>query len=582
MAADEQASIRQTPEAERSQEQAVKLAQLDAVVSYLDRARQALGEARLALRRDQGSVSHERGDAGLALLKRAREQLDDPLTVLRKIAGDHVQAMKMSEILTAFRAGSIKLDEKKAESAPSWLSGAFLATAEKDVLDRTQEVATRMKAAAEAPAPNDPAQADPEAAKWQALAKQATPLLENAVGELGQVESALRADKIADASPGQGRALESLSRAMELFADLKQLIEITYGQESQVAALLDPESELGKSLPAHERMRLLNDVATANVERVQRITGLLDEEEATALAKIQAAARAQGGGQPGAPAPDPQAADADLENQKAFFAQAKAIRQSAEQALVKQKQEIANRASSAKATAKEALGHLEELRKMFFTLIERLKQLHGDQSSTRDRTASAQAADDSERDSKIPGLSGAQTEHAQTGQGLLDALGQQVASAAQSQDPNAKDFAERGQKAIEELTAAVTEMTQASQALTDAQKAIGMQSSDLTPTVDGQGRAVERLAAAIAALEPPQNDQQDQKDQGQNQDQQNQDSQEQKKDGEQKQPQPSEEEQNSAQQAERKLQNIRDREAERRREREKREQSRPEPVDKDW
>ena len=88
LAAEERLFIEQTPEAERTPEQHLRAWQLTAAGRYLERARQSLSEARRRLRRLEGELGHRRADAGLGRLKRAREQLMDPVTVLGAVARD--------------------------------------------------------------------------------------------------------------------------------------------------------------------------------------------------------------------------------------------------------------------------------------------------------------------------------------------------------------------------------------------------------------------------------------------------------------------------------------------------------------
>ena len=88
LAAEERLYIEQTPEEQRPPDQQSRAYQLAAMTSYLERARQSLSDARRSLRRLEGERGHRRADAALAELKRAREQLLDPVTVLQAVMRD--------------------------------------------------------------------------------------------------------------------------------------------------------------------------------------------------------------------------------------------------------------------------------------------------------------------------------------------------------------------------------------------------------------------------------------------------------------------------------------------------------------
>jgi hypothetical protein len=604
MAADEQDAIRAQPEDQRSPEQRGRLAALDAVVKYVDRGRQAASEVRLALRRLQGQTAHGRGDAALALWKRAREQLLDPVSVLQRVAADHAAVSMSSALLEKLQAGKLSLQGAPSGGPPPWLTAESLADGEKDAGERAGEVRARLDALAQAPGAAVPgaavpgaAAADPDMARLAAAARSAVPHLDRALAALRAAGESLAAGKLAEAQPRQVEAEDALFQAIERFAGLRQLIELTHGQQAGLVALLDPKNAEAGKLDAGERRRLVTDGAGRNLERVKRLTELLADEKTKVEAEAQAAAAQAGAGAPGGAGQGPaQGPDQDAAARAELFARAEKARAGAEAALARLVQ-MAERAGSgpgagkaggaAKGAAEEALRHLDELRRLFFTLVERLKELRARQGETHDKTATASASDDdAERAKLVPPLVDPQGEHAQVAQALADALAAQADAAGQSDDPKAADAAEAARKATDEIRAAHDQMAEAARGLGEARDAMANQSTDLTPIVKAQSAALDHLDEAIRLLEPPKPDDQKQ-DQKQDQDQkqgggQDQKDKEQKGQGNQGQSQSSPDENVSAQQAERRLQSIRDREAERRRERERRQQSRPEPVDKDW
>jgi hypothetical protein len=592
LASDEQAGIRAKPEDQRSPEESGRLVALDAVTSYLDRGRQAASEVRLALRRLQGQVAHGRGDAALASWKRAREQLLDPVAVLQRVAGDHRENAIATGLLAEMAAGRLRLDGAPA-GPPPWLTGETLAAGEKDAADRAGEVRARLDALAQAPAPGaaapgappgspgsaNPADAqqDPAMARLQAAARDALPFLDRALAALKAAGEALGSSDLAGARPRQAEALDALLQAIERFSDLRQLIELAYAQEAGLVALLDPANAEAQKLAADERKRLLGEGTTRNLDRVKRLADLLTAEKARVEAEAQAAAQQGGQGQPGAAQPG---ADQEAAARAELFARAETERAGAQAALERLGQAIQSGAAGGKAktAAEDGLRHLEALRRLFFTLVERLKQLREEQGETHDKIASAQASDDEARAKVVPPAVDSQTQHAQVAQALADALAAQ-ADSADASDPEAAKAAEAARKATDELRQAHEQMADAATGLGEARDAMATQSTDLSPIVTAQSAALDHLDEAIRLLEPPRPD--DQKQDQDKQDQQQSGEQDKKDDkGDDKSQSP--DQKVSAQQAERRLQSIRDREAERRRQREQRQQSRPEPVDKDW
>ena len=425
--------------------------------------------------------------------------------------------------------------------------------------------------------------ADPAAERLRAAASEALPHLDRALAALKSAGDLLVSDDLAGAQPKQIEAETALLEAIERFAGLRQLIELAHAQQSVLVPLLDPKNAEAAKLAAGERKRLVTDGTARNLERVKRLSGLLADEKARAEAEIKAQAQggqaqggqAQGGqAQGGQPAPDASAQEA-IAAQAELFARAEQARAGAQAALEKLATAAGGAGGKAKASAEEAMRHLDELRRLFFTLIERLKELRQQQGDTHDRSATVQAALDEERTTRLPPLADSQTEHTAVAQALAEGLAAQADAAQQSDDPKAAQAAEAMSKATEEVRAAHTQMTEAARVLGEARDTMATQSTDLSPALTAQAEALDHLDEAIRLLEPPRPDDEN-KDQEQEQKDQ--------KDGEKKQeqPQPSPEDKVSAQQAERRLQSIRDREAARRRERERRQETRPEPVDKDW
>ena len=570
LATEERLFIEQTPPDQLTPEQQGRAYQLQGVTDFLERARQSLSDARRRLRRLDGERAHRRADAALAELKRAREQLLDPLRVLQAAARDQLQLVAETATLATFRDEPLRL----AEAPGAWLTAKYLAERQEDVGARTGGVLGRFDAVTAAN--TDDANAD----ALQAVVE-ATPIVENGLAAMRAAIRALESEDPGGAVPEQTHALELLQQAMELFAGAKELIELAYAGQRNIVALLTPGENEQQRLSAAERAEALFAGTVDNQRRLQRLGTVFQQEAQQA---------------------DAQAAEEQASGEAERRRQAEALRERALAALDSLADWIGAHSGSAgdvgtaRAAAAEALAALEELRRLFFTIVEHIQALHGAQADTHDATATLQfestAADDTYA-TRIEATASQQAQHGQLGDALAQALARQAdaasAQAAQGADAQAPAAPDVDDEQANAAAAAETMAAQLAEAATEVRKAggrmagaaatladgaarAGTMSPELEPALEDQIKALDHLENALRALSPPDGEQQDQQsggDQG----------------GEQAQAQQSQgdegmEERMSQRQALKRLQAIRDREAQRQRRRT--DAAAPEPVEKDW
>ncbi|MDE0661326.1 MAG: hypothetical protein OXI79_16960 [Gammaproteobacteria bacterium] len=557
LATEERLHIEQTPPEQRPPEQQSRVHQLARATDYLERARQSLDDARRRLRRLEGERGHRRTDAALAELKRAREQLQDPVTVLKAVARDEQELIAHTGALAAFSDGTISLEGE----IPGWLTDKHLAERQEAIGVRTGGVLSRF----EAVMATDPAAVSggDEAGMRRAVeaAEEAVPMLGEGLAAMRAAITALESGNAAAALPEQNRAIAAIAQAIELFADVKSLIELAYGTQQGIVGLLTPgEDEDQGALSADEREAVAGRLIADNQRRLERLKGLLEEEAAAATAEAQ----------------DAQSRSA-VESR---FELAESLRARAGDGLANLASSVDDGAvDDARANAAQTLAHLEELRRLFFSIVEHVAALLADQVETHDRTATLQAESSAAMgDEFAPAVAAAaerQSRHAQVGDALAAALAQQ-ADAATAPAPNATGTpaasadpaaGERLAKAADEVRKAGGRMLSAATILGDGAVRATTMSPDLEPALTDQLAAMEHLENALQELVPPQQRQQ----QGEER---------QQGDAQQARPQSGEDEQMSQRQALKRLQAIRDREAERQRRRDG--QTSPEPVEKDW
>lgn len=577
---------------ERGQEEEMRLVQLQNLDIYLQAARGELADTRRLLRRLLGDKAHGRAVAGLAALERAREQLLDPVTVLRGIAQDQAQVLGQTAGLDQLGEGGVQLgagDEAAQDAPPAppvWLTAEHLQGRQDVLRQRTDEVLARFQAGVSAagdPAAQPDAPADPRQQRVLAQAAEAIPSLEQAVAHMQGAASALAGEDLTRAAEAQTDAIEALFRAMERFSDIRALIELIHREHMATSALLTPsDAPEAVALPPEiaglstaERSARIRALVTRNTDRLSRLEGLLDDE----LAVLDAQAADAGAGGAGAAQPGPQAeqmSPEQIDAAKQQYLQAQGLRAQADEALARLAEAMgegsALRIDGARAAAGEAAEHIEDLRRLFFSIVEHLKELLQSQTRTHDQTGSAAAGPDEELSGRLGQLVEPQSEHAATGDALAQALAAQADAAAQQpqQPGSGADASERLAQAAGEVTQATAEMQSAADFLRKDAEAARSMSVDIGPTLEAQQVAMEHLENAIRLLQPPQEQQQDQQDQQQQDQQQDQQQQQQQA------------QEMSQQQAQRRLQEIRDREAERQRDKRRRERFTPEPVEKDW
>jgi hypothetical protein len=579
LAADEIDAIGKKPDDKRSDEEKVRVVQLKNLDLYLIEARSRITEARRKLQELAAEDGVDRAEAALVALKRAREQLLDPITVMRTIAQDELAVLQD----TAYsEAGPLQLGPSAPAELPGWLAPPVIAGRQGGIRDRLEEVRARLTAAAEAPPPPaaDPAAPasppDPKHEKLLARVKAALPSVGDASAAMDRARQALTGKQIKAALEHEQAALAALARAIEQFSDLKQTIELVHAEHQELLRLLGPEA--AKQLDAARRARQTREALSRNLARMPRLAELLTDEVAQLDAQgAQIDAKA-------AEAPkDPKEAEAHKQQVEQARQQLEQARQQLEQARqqLSRAEELRGQAATALGALDKALAaakdpmppandadaRITELRKLFFSVIEHLQELIREQGETRDQTSAASGEDDVTRAPKLPGLIGRQEGHATLAKAITDALAQQADAASKQpaqpgaqQGPDAKSLA----SAADEVRKAQDAMADSRTTLVKARDAQNTTES-LAPSVKSQATAIEHLENALKLLQPPpkksQNDDKDQQEQQQQQQQQQQ----------QPQPQP----QGGA------GQRARDQDAQRQRERRERD-AQSDPVEKDW
>ena len=613
--ANAKALIESKTEEARTQEEAYRKFQFEAVIPLLDQARQYMGSARRQMRDMSMNDALRQTNKAFYALKQAREQLDDPLRILGHISEDEQNFVRLAEANAVFKSPE-RLAEYRAKtqnseaSLPPWLNEALLSDTQQDVLERTKRVASFLEAVVSADVSGtEQAGADAEAAAEQrAQIGEALPLIRRAAEEMAAADGAVLRDDADGALRHGAQSVELLALAMERFADLKHLVEIAYRSQKAMSGVVagDIGSESPHLLSREQQKGLLSPALSTNIERLERLSAALAKASAKAIAKVNKAAQSAQGQAAAQGQGDALKAQIDeqiAETQK-FFEHAETLRAEA-QAAMKRMAAVVDAYDAEKrgatgvggtategagsggivpATAEDAVwgelseddelagSHLEQLRMLFFTIAEHVEELLRQQMSTLDTTTDVSTLAGDEQSLKLPAVVDRQRVHELTATQLARAITEQ-SEKMRAQAEQAPQGGEQAQEMAQRYGQAASEIEVAAASMRQAQTDLQSEDRLFSEALAQQKESAEHLEKALEWLQPPQQQQQQQNDQQQQQnDEQQQNAQQQQK------PQ----QKMSKEQAEKKIEQIRSRDQARRKARESRNEGAGMPVVNDW
>ena len=625
----ERDAIMNMPEETRAPDEALRAAQLEGALVYLDSAIDRMGQTRRQLRQSRAERAYRRGAAALGELKRARDQLRDPVeqigVLLEEVGGLIRSTAALVSKTRPVSEGA--LGDREADArVPAFLTKESLGEEGRRLEERVSELGARLGSAAEqaaaapieAPPGQPPAQGEPSSADREALKQaliEAAPLVVAAGASLSQATTEIEAGILLDALGAENDAGKQLAEAQEAFFDLGQLLEVAHRDQSRLTNFVLEEKE---PIDRTELAPALRELQTKNTARAMRLVNLLARSRATRIAEVEAAVE-QSGGTPSADpeAPDPVAMEQerfDVAGQLLALAEG-AMRETSDGLLPSTP--LWEEAGGSSARARD---HLEAIRTLFFTLVEHLRKLARDQvnlgddtlealalsvtesgstegeqadvdtaapvsgAATQGRTAPAEprGPDTTERLRALDGEQGSLEERAGT---IADVLLEQAASAPAEAEA-------QGQPDGDTLRRAAEHVASAQLAMRETRSIFGDPVGALPPATELQKQAVTELAAALALLEPPPPPEDQQQDENQDSEDQQDSGDDEKEDQESESQQDESEassdneeaaEQESEADPSQLLQGVRDREAQRRRDQEReRAERRSQPVDRDW
>ncbi len=517
LADDEVDQIGKKPEDKRDDKEKVRLVQLKNLDVYLTQGRSRIAEARRKLQDLAADDGLARSEAAMIALKRAREQLLEPIPILQAVGSEEVDLIRETRAVAEATAPKLLANSDRKPVIPVWMQPAALAERQTGLRDRIDEVRARLSAItdhADKPGANgEPPKMSEDQAKELERYTRAAPFVTEASAAMERAQHQLADGKLDDAGETERDSVIAIGEAVEEFADLKQTIELAANTQKDLTALVTPGAT---QLEPKERAEQAKQDLARNLARLPKIKTLLAEQAAKIDAEqkqaeqkaVAPAQAAQGSGAPPPPSPSPDDIKKQFDGLRQQLADAEPLRADAEKAIAELQTAIAKNTDPL-APAKTAEAKLDELRELFFNLIEHLQDLIRKQGETRDQTTTANGDDDFTRAPKLPGLVTSEDEHAQMAKAIHDVLAKQADAAgkkagAQPPGPHAQQGPDP-----KTLAAAADEVQLAQNSMADAKTGLGKaqaatnQSVSLKPAVDAEAKAIEHLQSALKLLQPP-------------------------------------------------------------------------------
>ncbi len=568
---------------ERDAEQNMRLAQLRNVMAYLNRGGQRIAQARRQLRERQAERAYRRASAGLGELKRARDQLRSLIQLLRMVIDD--------AMLLTRQTGQLSDASQQApgaspgsRTAPKWLTVDYLQDFLTHVMDRTEEIALRMevglKAGEDLPSldsekKNLPSEGEKRQRKALLFAlKEGLPVMQESRDAFKSADEALSSQLYPKAYEAEGRATVLLLKARELFLDIRGLIEVIYGDEKAMKSLLTLEDK-NRRVEFKENLSLLGQLQPTNLDRGKRLGGMLDRE----LEDVKS-----GEGDPSAMNSEGESGD-DLDKRRQQLQLAKTLLDQVMKSFTdingtiqRSKKTDPNKDEIQKlgGSVDRGIRQVEALRRLFFSILEHLKETALRQAVLADDTRDvATLTDESKIESRVAPLVPRQQELSKISREITGSLKKQSEQSPVSMGGQAKGSQSPKQKSQDvshRLGQAAEHVDAAREAMDKATQKMKAETKELKVIQESQATAVQELVEAIQLLKPHPKDQQQKQEEESQQTQQ------------QAQAAAKEQQKEQARQTDMRqlLQSVRDREAQRQREKRQRGSMGYAPVEKDW
>ena len=484
-------------------EDAMRRFQLEGAQHQLHRARERMGQTRQQLRRRSATRAHRRGALALERLKRSREQLQDPVLTLDGLLRDGAHLHEDTQRLLSHPMPRLQDSESKDSNRPPWLTAEYLIDGQTSITERSAELDGRFAAAAQFGAST----ADPAQSAQRAQIQATAPFLTQGRQAFEAAQAALALEDLPEAAHKQRAGLAALAKAREQLLDLRGLIELTYRDEARLAQALGQEPNTSSNLKTGELHSAwikeagpaLVALQTRNLERAQRLGTLIEE------------ARSRAENPSPSTSPSPNAASLLAESERLDTADGLlAMTESSMRGALKALQKIGDETSAAERSRRSiasAVKGLEGLRRLFFSIIEQVRDTLRQQQGLSDSTNGAGGRDESEKNLIIGPVAQQQEALGHKTETLAETLHEQALQAAMSPETapttETQSDPESAKKASEQLGQAAEHVLEAAGEMSAAAAALAQSGETLEAARTHQTQSEQALQTALALLTPP-------------------------------------------------------------------------------
>ena len=203
-----------------------------------------MNESRFRLRRHDPDRAHRKSHKALFYLKRAKDQLEDAVKLLRKVATES-EILRRQTTQKSTKSDSFQINQTRDDKIPAWLSRDFLIGKQENLLEILGEATLRLEAGREElgtrlenPDSNTSSLNSLEDSQTLEDIVQALEFLKLAVNEMNESKVNLTEESYEKAVGNQTVSLELLSKAIEQFLDHKGLIEVAFREHQVSNAIL--------------------------------------------------------------------------------------------------------------------------------------------------------------------------------------------------------------------------------------------------------------------------------------------------------------------------------------------------------
>ncbi|MAJ60935.1 MAG: hypothetical protein CBC48_13635 [bacterium TMED88] len=484
-------------------EDAMRRFQLEGAQHQLHRARERMGQTRQQLRRRSAKRAHRRGALALERLKRSRAQLQDPVLTLEELLRDGARVHEDTQRLLFHPTPLLEDSEAKAPNPPPWLTADYLMDGQTSITERSAELDGRFAAASDLSV----SPSDPEESAQQAQIQATAPFINQGRQAFESAQAALALEDLSEAERNQSAGLAALTKAREQLLDLRGLIELTYRDETRLAQALDEKTNALPGIdPGGLHSARIKEAGpafvalqTRNLERAQRLGALIE----------QARSRAENASQNTSAAPDTASLKAEserLDTADGLLAMTESSMRGALKAL-QQTGDGTIAAERSRRSIASAVKGLEGLRRLFFSIVEHVRETLLQQQGLSDATNGAGGRDDSEKDLIIGPVTQRQEALGNKTEALAETLHGQALEASMSPEspasPETHADPESAKKASQQFSQAAEHVLEAAGQMSAAAAALAQNGGTLETARNHQIRSEEALQEALALLTPP-------------------------------------------------------------------------------